>query len=116
MLSFKEYSQLNESPDVLAHAVNHLVKHPITKQFRREVGNVRRAAKFFVDEHKATIVDGYSQAAGGDLSAPDMGGPIVIHTIMTGVFDGKNLHNSWKEHLKTASEIRGKQRTLGLSK
>ena len=116
MFSFKEYSQLNESPDVLAHAVNHLVNHPITKQFGRNVGNVRRAAKFFVDEHKPAIVDGYSQAAGADPGAPDMGGPIVIHTIMTGVFDGTNLYKSWKKHLKTASEIRGKQRTLGLSK
>ena len=116
MLSFKEYSQLNESPDVLAHAVNHLVNHPITKGFKRKVGDVRRAAKFFVDEHKPAIMDGYSQAAGADPSAPDMGGPTVIHTIMTGVFDGKNLYKSWQEHLETASKIRGKQRTLGLSK
>ena len=42
MLSFKEYSQLNESPDVLAHAVNHLVNHPITKDFKRKSeGNLR---------------------------------------------------------------------------
>jgi hypothetical protein len=116
MLTFKEYSQLNENPDVLAHSVRHLVNHEITKKFRNKVGDVRRAAHFFVKEHTPNIMDGYAQAAGADFGAPDVGGPAVVHSIMTAIFDGKSLIKSWEEHLKTATEIRGKQRALGLSK
>ena len=116
MLTFKKYSQLNENPDVLAHAVRHLANHETTKKFGNKVGDVRRAAHFFVKDNTPAIMDGYAQAGGADLGAPDVGGPAIVHSIMTAIFDSKPLIKSWKEHLKTATEIRGKQRALGLSK
>jgi hypothetical protein len=47
MLSFKEYSQLNESPDVAGHIINHIIKHPKLKDFSDKVKVHKRAAKYW---------------------------------------------------------------------
>jgi hypothetical protein len=125
MLSFKEYSQLNESPDVAGHIINHIIKHPKLKDFSDKVKVHKRAAKYWWKEHGPGIIDGYTGSAAADRAAPDVGGPAVVHSAITSALEGHELLKSYVKHVKAAEKAlsiienpktQAKQKTLGLSK
>jgi|SRR6056300_861917 len=125
MLSFKEYSQLNESPDVAGHIINHIIKHPKLKDFSDRVKVHKRAAKHWWEEHGPGIIDGYTGSAAADRAAPDVGGPAVVHSAITSALESRVLLKSYVKHVKAAEKAlsiiqnpktQAKQKTLGLSK
>jgi hypothetical protein len=129
MLSFKEYSQLNESPDAVANIIKHIIDHPKVEEARRRIGDKievhKRAAKYWWQEHGPGIIDGYTGSAAADRAAPDVGGPAVVHSAITSALEGRELFKSYMKHVEAAKkalsiiknpEVKAKQKTLGLSK
>jgi hypothetical protein len=122
MLSFKEYSQLNESPDVAAHIIRHIVNHPKLKDLADNTKVHVRAAKHWWDQHSPDIVHGYTGAADADKSAPDSGGPAIVHTLVNIALEareGWKLIKSYREHVETARDAikkEAKQKYLGFRK
>lgn len=125
MLSFKEYCQLNEGPDVAAHIIRHIVNHPKLRGLADNAKVHARAAKYWWQEHGPGIIDGYTGSAAADRAAPDVGGPAVVHSAINSALEGWKLLQSYRKHVKAAEDarriiknpvVKDKQRTLGLSK
>jgi hypothetical protein len=139
MLSFKEYSQLNEDSESMERARNRVKQiispdtHPKDKKTHleklKDLGAVHaRAAKYWWQEHGPNIISGYTGAADADKSAPDSGGPAIVHTVVSTALEareGWKLLQSYGKHVKAAEEairiiknpvVKDKQRALGLSK